>query len=106
MKLSICEIMTLVCILAIGFLTVAPFLQQDAAADADEYDCVAYEVRSFAYGPLGHLIVSATPRNTSHYGYYHNPGSSTTAYEHRQNWPSGHPHIKHITQVLGTIWVP
>ena len=101
---NIVQMIAIVCILAVGFVTVAPFLQQEASGGADQYDYDAYELRSFATGEhLGYRIVDGGLIRTSHYGYYHDPGSSTAAYEHRQNWPAGHIPIV-ILNILGTIW--
>jgi len=105
MKMSLSQMIAIVCILSVGFVTVAPFLQQEAYGGADQYDYDANEIRSFATGQVvGYQIVSGGVVNTSHYGYYHNPGSSTAAWEHRQNWPSGHGGTINMN-IVGTIWV-
>ena len=105
MKFSTLQILTIFCCLSIGFMTVAPFFQREAYGGADEFDCDAYEVRSFATGQVvGHRIVSGVPVNTSHYGYYHNPGSTTAAWAHYQTWPNGHGAALRLN-IIGTIWV-
>jgi len=107
MKMALRLRIAIVYILAMGFVTVAPFLQQDAYGGADEYDCDGYEIRSFATGQVvGYEVVQGTTvvRNTSHYGYYHDPGSSTAAWEHRQNWPSGHGATLNMN-IIGTRWI-
>ncbi|MDE0554069.1 MAG: hypothetical protein OXI24_07645 [Candidatus Poribacteria bacterium] len=95
----------IVCVLAVGFITVAPFLQQEAYSGADQYDYDAYKVYSFATGEfLYYSIVGGGLTNTSHYGYYHDPGSSTTALEHAYNWPGGHDTNVNM-HILGSIWI-
>ena len=107
MKMSLCQMIAIACICAVGFGTVAPFLQQEAYGGADEYQGDAYEVRSFATGQVVTYDVQpgGGPVNTSHYGYYHNPGSSTAAWEHYQTWPSGHSTTLNLN-IIGTRWVP
>ena len=102
---NIVQMIAIVCILAVGFVTVAPFLQQEASGVADQYDYEGYKVMSFATGEhIGYADVTGGLTRTSHYGYYHDPGSATAAYEHRQNWPDGHDiHVN--MYVLGIIWV-
>lgn len=99
------QMIAIVCILAVGFVTVAPFLQQEASGGADQYDYDAYELWSFATGEhIGYRIEAGGLTRTSHYGYYHDPGSSTAAYEHRQNWPAGHAASVNLN-ILGIRWV-
>lgn len=70
----------------IAFVTVAPFLQQEASGGADQYNYDACELRSFATGEvLGYNLVEGGLTRTNHYGYYHDPGSATAAYEHFLN---------------------
>ena len=105
MQFSTLQMIAIVCMLAGGFVTVAPFLQQDAHGGADEYEYDAYKVMSFATGQhIGWSTVGGGPVDTSHYGYYHNPGSATAAWEHIQNWPWGHGQFIQMNQV-GVIWV-
>lgn len=102
---NIVQRIAIVCILAVGFVTVAPFLQQEASGGADQYDYEVYKLMSFATGKhIGYRIEDGGLTRTSHYGYYHDPGSATAAYEHRLNWPDGHD--THVNlHILGTIWV-
>ena len=103
---NIVQTIAIVCILAVGFVTVAPFLQQEAHGGADQYDFDAYKLMSFATGEhVGYRIEAGGLTRTSHYGYYHDPGSSTAAYEHRQNWPAGHA-VSVNLNILGIRWVP
>ncbi len=105
MKMSLAQMITIVCILAVGFVSIAPFFSQEVYAGADEYEYDVYEVYSFATGEfLGYEIISGGVVHTSHYTYYHYPGSSTTAWEHRQAWPAGHGAIVYFN-VLGKKWV-
>ena len=103
MKMSLSQMITLICILAVGFVSIASFFLQEANAGADLYDYDAYKLYSWATGEfLGYYIVGGGVTHTDHYNYYHNPGSSTAAWEHRQAWPAGHiPHVNmHIIAIL------
>ena len=98
---------TIACILAVGFVTVAPFLQQETYAGADVYDCDGIEVYSFSTQTLVAIdIVPGTgvPRSTDHTSYYHS-GSCTAQWDHYQTWPSGHSAMVFYTPV-GVRWVP
>ncbi len=91
MKMSLCQMIAIVCIFAVGFMAVTPFLLQDAYGGADQYDYDAYKVYSWATGEfIGYYIVSGGLTYTDHYNYYHYPGSEVTAWEHRLAWPNGH----------------
>ena len=92
MKMSLNQMITIVCILAVGFVTVAPFLQQETYAGVDEYECDAIEVYSLRTGKLVDVdIVSGTivARNTNHTSYYHS-GSCTALWDHYLTFPDGH----------------
>jgi len=98
--------MAIVCILAALFITVAPEWQQDAYGGADAYEYDAIEIRSFATGEVIDYDIQqgGGAVHTSHYGHYHDPGSSTAAWEHYQNWPDGHGGTVTLN-IIGTRWI-
>ena len=106
MKISLNQMITIICILAVGFVTVAPFLQQETYAGEDLYECDAIEVRSFATNKIidYDLIPPLVRVNTNHYDYYHNSGSCSAIWEHYLNWPDGHP-TNVDKNIIGTRWV-
>lgn len=105
MKMSVNQMITIVCILAVGFVSVAPFFLQEANAGPDLIYWEAYKVYSFETGEfIGHYVVYSAVVNTAHYSYYHSPGSATAAWEHRQTWPGGHTPVVDI-KVLGKIYI-
>lgn len=95
----------IVCILTVGFISIAPFFLQEANAGIDQYYQEGYKIYSFHTGEhIGYAIVHSEVIHTDHYNYYHYPGSAVTALEHRQAWPAGHiPEID--IYVLGIIYV-
>lgn len=105
MKMSFCQMITIVCILAVGFISVGPFFLQAAYGGADQYDYDAYKLYSFATGKfIGYEIVRGGVTHTDHYNYYHYPGSSTAAWEHRRTWPGGHD-VNINMHILGKKWI-
>ena len=97
MKLSFCQMIAIVSILAVGFITVAPFLPQEAYGGADQYDYDAYELRYYPTGQFaGRIIVGGGLVQTSHWGYYHSPGAPG------HSW--GHSVITNIN-IIGIIWI-
>ena len=105
MKMSVNQMITIVCILAVGFVSVAPFFSQDAYAGVWEYYKESYEVYSFATGHFLRWDVQYEEViHENHYTYYHDPGNSTTEWEHYQAYyPSGHSVYNHH-HVLGKKW--
>ena len=104
MKMSVNQMITIVCILAVGFVSVAPFFLQEANAGADKYYKEGYKVYSFATGEfLRYDDVYEEAMHTPHYNYYHYPGSALTAWEHYQTWPDGHGYFT-VRKILGTKW--
>ena len=104
--MSLSQTITLICILAVGFVSIAHFFLQDAYGGADLYEYDAYEVYSWATQAfVEYEIVSGGASHTDHYTYYHYPGSSTTAWEHYQAWPSGHPDDTDYN-AIGRKWIP
>ena len=91
MKMSLSQMIAIVCILAVGFISIAPFLLQEVYGCEDQYDYDVYKVYSWVTGEfIGYEIVGGGVTHTAHYDYYHYPGSAATAWEHRQAWPAGH----------------
>ena len=106
MKLSTLQMIAIVCILAVGFVSVAPFFLQEANAGADRIYWEAYKLYSFHTGEhIGWYVVHDEVIHTDHYNYYHYPGSEVTAWEHRKAWPDGHGNPEIDVYVLGKIWI-
>ncbi len=85
---------TLICILAVGFVSIAHFFLQDAYGGADRVYKESYKVYSFATNKfLRYDDVHVEVLHTPHYTYYHYPGNSTTTWEHYQAWPAEHGHF-------------
>ncbi len=53
MKISLCQVFAIVCILAVGFMTAAPLVQ---TADADEYEVTVHFVVVVVCQSCGHGI--------------------------------------------------
>lgn len=105
MKMSLNQMITIGCILAVGFLTVVSFLPQATYAGEDKYECDAIEVKSFATNQIidYDLIPPLVRVDTDHYNYYHDSGGCTATWEHYLNWPDGHP-IDVDKNIIGTRW--
>ena len=106
MKLSTLQMIAIVCILAVGFISVAPLFLQDAYAGVWAYDREGHNVYSFATDEfLRFDVVYKEIQYNNHYTYYHYPGNTTTAWEHAQSYPlpEGHP-IYNLDYNLGDKW--
>ena len=105
MKLSTLQMIAVVCILSVGFVSVAPVFLQEANADADAKEREVYAVYSKKTKKfIRYETVSEWAVHTDHYTYYHYPGSATAAWDHYQTWPDGHPYAVRVT-VIGKKWV-
>ena len=106
MKMSFCQMITIVCILTVGFISVAPFFLQEANAGEDRVYVEAYKIYSFHTGEhIDWEIVYVEVIHTDHYNYYHYPGNALTAWEHRQAWPAGHGDPTFEMYILGKKWI-
>ena len=106
MKISLCQMIAIVCILAVVFLTTVTFLPQATYAGTDEFECDAIEVRSFRTGNVVGIDIvpgSVVARNTDHTNYYHS-GSCTALWDHYVTWPDGHNSMLFYNPI-GTRWV-
>ena len=89
MKMSLSQTTAIVCILAVGFVSVAPFFLQDAYARVWSYYREGHKVYSFAGEYLRFDVVYEEVQESDHNTYYHYPGNSTTAWEHAQAYGVG-----------------
>ena len=91
MKMSLTQMIAIACILAVAFISVAPFFLQEANAGADRYYQEGYKIFSFHTGEhIGWAVVYSDVIHTDHYDYYHYPGSAVASLEHAYTWPDGH----------------
>ncbi len=96
MKMSLCQIIAIVCMLVVGFMTVTPFVPLTEAGwdrasshvvTVDVYDMFDNYCGSYGYG---YYVPDTT---TTHYKYYHR-GPTT---------PDTHPH-PHLGTITSTHW--
>ena len=105
MKMSLSQMIAIVCILAVGFVSIAPFFLQDAYGGVWQYYRESYKVMSFATGEfLRWDDRYEEVVHNNHYTYYHYPGNSTTAWEHAQAYGVGGHDTYVLRKVLGTNW--
>lgn len=104
MKMSLSQMIVLICILAVGFVSVVSVFLQDAYAGVWEYYKESYAVYSFATGEfLRWDDEYEEVVHDDHYTYYHYPGNSTTEWEHYKAYPEGH-NTSIDRYVLGKKW--
>lgn len=105
MKMSLSQMITIVCILAVGFVSIAPFFSQDAYAGVWSYYRECYKVYSFATGEFLYYDVEYQEvQYNNHYTYYHYPGNSTTAWEHAQAYGQWGHDTYYLNNILGERW--
>lgn len=105
MKMSLAQMIAIVCILTVGFISIAPVFLQDAYGGVWQYYRESYEVYSFATGKfLRWDDRYEEVVHNDHYTYYHYPGNSLTAWEHAQAYDVwGHAYYV-LRYVLGKKW--
>ena len=71
MKMSLCQMIAIVCILTVGFVTVAPFLQQGAHGGPDDFGYIQVNHVN-PQGQVVHVTFAHWhPHNSAHTQTYH-----------------------------------